>query len=164
MGKGATKWFEVVFVPCKLVIVEVKKMLIGNYQHNIDPKGRVIMPSKFRDELGDIFYATKGKDNTITILSKAAWDELGRKIAAMPSARTVQITRFLFSSAAELVPDKQGRVLIPQPLREYAGLDKDVVINGTGSKVEIWDKDAWESYNAVLSGDDVYEMMDELEL
>lgn len=139
-------------------------MLIGNYHHNIDSKGRVIMPAKFREELGDVFYATKGKDNTITILSKAAWDELGRKIAEMPSAKTVQITRFLFSSAAELIPDKQGRVLIPQPLRKYAGLDKDVVINGTGSKVEIWDKAAWDRYNEVLSGDEVYDLMNQLNL
>ena len=139
-------------------------MLIGNYQHNIDIKGRVIMPAKFREELGDIFYATKGKDNTITVLSKESWDELGRKISEMPSAKTVQITRFLFSSAAELIPDKQGRVLIPQPLREYAGLDKDVVINGTGSKVEIWDKEAWDRYNNDLSGDDIYDLMDKLEL
>ena len=139
-------------------------MLIGNYQHNIDIKGRVIMPAKFREELGDIFYATKGKDNTITVLSKNSWDELGRKISEMPSAKTVQITRFLFSSAAELIPDKQGRVLIPQPLREYAGLDKDVVINGTGSKVEIWDKEAWDRYNNDLSGDDIYDLMDKLEL
>ena len=139
-------------------------MLIGNYQHNIDIKGRVIMPAKFREELGDIFYATKGKDNTITVLSKDSWDELGRKISEMPSAKTVQITRFLFSSSAELIPDKQGRVLIPQPLREYAGLDKDVVINGTGSKVEIWDKEAWDRYNNDLSGDDIYDLMDKLEL
>ena len=139
-------------------------MLIGNYQHNIDIKGRVIMPAKFREELGDIFYATKGKDNTITVLSKDSWDELGRKISEMPSAKTVQITRFLFSSAAELIPDKQGRVLIPQPLREYAGLDKDVVINGTGSNVEIWDKEAWDRYNNDLSGDDIYDLMDKLEL
>lgn len=139
-------------------------MLIGTYQHNIDPKGRVIMPAKFREELGDIFYATKGKDSTITVLSKEAWDELGRKIAAMPSSKTVQITRFLFSSAAELIPDKQGRVLIPQALREYAGLDKDVVINGTGSKVEIWDSKAWDEYNKALSDQEVYEIMDELAL
>ncbi len=139
-------------------------MLIGTYQHNIDPKGRVIMPAKFREELGDIFYATKGKDSTITVLSKEAWDELGKKIAAMPSSKTVQITRFLFSSAAELVPDKQGRVLIPQALREYAGLDKDVVINGTGSKVEIWDSKAWDEYNKALSDQEVYEIMDELAL
>lgn len=139
-------------------------MLIGNYQHNIDPKGRVIMPAKFREELGDIFYATKGKDNTVTVLSKSAWDELGQKIAAMPTAKTVQITRFLFSCAAELIPDKQGRVLIPQALREYAGLDKDVVINGTGSKVEIWDKVSWDKYNEALSGDEVYDIMNTLDL
>ena len=163
MGEGATKWV-VNETDSHDSISEVQTMLIGNYQHNIDPKGRVIMPAKFREELGDIFYATKGKDNTITILSKAAWDELGQKIASMPTAKTVQITRFLFSSAAELIPDKQGRVLIPQQLREYAGLDKDVVINGTGSKVEIWDGKAWDEYNNNLSGNDVYDIMNELEL
>ena len=163
MGEGATKWV-VNETDYNDSISEVQIMLIGNYQHNIDPKGRVIMPAKFREELGDIFYATKGKDNTITILSKDAWDELGRKIAAMPSSKTVQISRFLFASAAELIPDKQGRVLIPQNLREYAGLDKDVVINGNGSKVEIWDGKAWDDYNNSLSGDDVYDIMDQLEL
>ena len=139
-------------------------MLIGTYQHNIDSKGRVIMPARFREVLGDVFYATKGKDGTIAILSQTAWDELGRKISEQPSSRTVALNRFIYSSAAELRPDKQGRVLIPSSLREYAGLIDDVVINGAGSKVEIWDSKAWDEYNKAISDKDIYDIMDQLAL
>ena len=139
-------------------------MLIGTYQHNIDSKGRVIIPAKFREELGEVFYATKGKDNTIMVLSKESWDKLGENIASKPSATTVKLKRFFFSSAVELIPDKQGRVLLSQALRDYAGIDKDVVINGAGGQVEIWDAGKWEKYNEQLSDDDVYDIMGALEL
>ncbi len=139
-------------------------MLIGTYQHNIDSKGRVIMPAKFREELGEVFYATKGKDNTIMVLSKEGWDKLGESIASKPSATTVKLKRFFFSSAVELVPDKQGRVLLSQSLRDYAGIDKDVVINGAGEQVEIWDAKKWAEYNEELSDEDVYDIMGALEL
>ena len=117
----------------------VAEMLMGSYQHNIDAKGRVIMPAKFREELGEIFYATKGTDECITVLSAQGWEELGRKICSLPSGQAKDLRRFFFSGAAELVPDKQGRVLIPQLLRDHAHLDKDVMIIGTGTRVEIWD-------------------------
>ena len=117
----------------------VAEMLMGSYQHNIDAKGRVIMPAKFREELGEIFYATKGTDECITVLSAQGWEELGRKICSLPNAQTKDLKRFLFSGAAELMPDKNGRVLLPQHLRDYAHLDKDVMIIGTGTRVEIWD-------------------------
>lgn len=139
-------------------------MLIGSYQHNIDEKGRVIMPSKFREELGKVFYATKGTDSSIMVLSKNDWEELGQKIRSLPSAKTKDIQRFLFSSAAELVPDKQGRVLIPQVLRKYAKLEKDVVIIGTGSKVEIWNAERWDKYNEDISESQVLEVMNLFEL
>lgn len=139
-------------------------MLMGSYQHNIDPKGRVIMPAKFREELGEVFYATKGTDSSITVLSKQAWDELGAKICALPSAQTKDLQRFLFSSAAELIPDKQGRVLIPQILRDYAHLDKDVVIIGTGSRVEIWDAERWNKYNNDISENQMLEVMNLFEI
>ncbi len=139
-------------------------MLMGSYQHNIDPKGRVIMPAKFREELGEVFYATKGTDESITVLSKKAWEELGEKICALPSAQTKDLKRFLFSSAAELIPDKQGRVLIPQLLRDYAHLEKDVVIIGTGSRVEIWDAERWNKYNSEISESQVLEIMNLYEL
>lgn len=139
-------------------------MLIGTYQHNIDSKGRVIIPAKFREELGEVFYATKGKDNTIMVLSKESWDKLGENIASKPSATTVKLKRFFFSSAVELIPDKQGRVLLSQTLRDYAGIDKDVVINGAGGQVEIWDAVKWAEYNEQLSDSDVYDIMGALEI
>ncbi len=139
-------------------------MLIGSYQHNIDAKGRVIIPAKFREELGEVFYATKGTDASVTVMSKEAWETLGEKIAALPSSKTKDVRRFLFSGAAELVPDKQGRVLLPQVLRDHACLQKDVVIIGTGSVAEIWDAQRWEAYNEALAESQVLEVMDLYEL
>ncbi len=137
----------------------VAEMLMGSYQHNIDAKGRVIMPAKFREELGEIFYATKGTDECITVLSAQGWEELGRKICSLPSGQAKDLRRFFFSGAAELVPDKQGRVLIPQLLRDHAHLDKDVMIIGTGTRVEIWDLCRWNKYNSDISESQVLEIM-----
>ncbi len=139
-------------------------MFIGTYQHSFDPKGRVIIPAKFREGLGEPFYATRGDDGTIALFSKKAWDALGERIAAMPSSKTVGLRRFLFSNAAELSPDGQGRVLIPQKLREYGGIRKDVVINGAGSRVEIWDEEAWNHYDEQQSATEIFALMEELEL
>ncbi len=139
-------------------------MLMGSYQHNIDSKGRVIMPAKFREELGEVFYATKGSDETIVILSQKAWQDLSDQICSLPTAKTKDLKRFLFSSAAELIPDKQGRILLPQVLRNYAHIEKDVVFIGTGSRVEIWDVDRWNAYNAQISDSQVFEIMNLYEL
>ncbi len=139
-------------------------MFIGTSNHNIDSKGRVIIPAKFREELGEVFYATKGKDHTVMILSKEGWEKLGESLASKPSAMVVKLKRFFFSSAVELNPDKQGRVLLSQDLRDYAGLDKDVVINGAGSQVEIWDAARWNEYNSDLSDEEVYDIMSSLDL
>ena len=136
-------------------------MLMGTYQHNIDSKGRVIMPAKFREELGGVFYITRGLDNCLSVL-KSDWDSLGEKLRGLPSSQTKDIQRFLFSGAAELEPDKQGRVLIPQPLRDYAGLTKDVVIIGTGLKAEIWDLDRWNEYNNKVTEDNMFDLMSSL--
>ena len=135
---------------------------MGTYQHNIDLKGRVIMPAKFREELGSVFYITRGLDNCLSVLSKSDWDSLGEKLRGLPSSQTKDIQRFLFSGAAELEPDKQGRVLIPQPLRDYEGLTKDVVIIGTGLKAEIWDLDSWNEHNNQVTEDTMFALMSSL--
>ena len=135
---------------------------MGTYQHNIDSKGRVIMPAKFREELGGVFYITRGLDNCLSVLSKSDWDSLGEKLRGLPSSQTKDIQRFLFSGAAELEPDKQGRVLIPQPLRDYAGLTKDFVIIGTGLKAEIWDLDICNEYNNKVTEDNMFDLMSSL--
>ncbi len=120
------------------------------------------MPAKFREELGSVFYVTRGLDNCLSVLSKSDWDNLGEKLRSLPSSQTKDIQRFLFSGAAELEPDKQGRVLIPQPLRDYAGLTKDVVIIGTGVKAEIWDLERWNEYNSKVTDDNMFDIMSSL--
>ena len=121
--------------------------LMGTYHHNIDAKGRMSFPTKLRDLLGGEFYVTKSiNQKCLTIYSKSEWEKLANKIAELPdSMGGLVIKRWLFSGAGELVPDKQGRVLIPSDLREFAGLKKDVVVIGLDDKAEIWDKELWDA-------------------
>ena len=121
--------------------------LMGTYHHNIDAKGRMSFPTKLRDLLGGEFYVTKSiNQKCLTIYSKSEWEKLANNIAELPdSMGGLDIKRWLFSGAGELVPDKQGRVLIPSDLREFAGLKKDVVVIGLDDKAEIWDKELWDA-------------------
>ena len=121
--------------------------LMGTYHHNIDAKGRMSFPTKLRDLLGMEFYVTKSiTQKCLTIYSKSEWEKLANKVAALPdSMGGLDIKRWLFSGAGELVPDKQGRVLIPSDLRDFAGLKKDVVVIGLDDKAEIWDKELWDA-------------------
>ena len=121
--------------------------LMGTYHHNIDAKGRMSFPTKLRDLRGGEFYVTKSiNQKCLTIYSKSEWEKLANKIAELPdSMGGLDIKRWLFSGAGELVPDKQGRVLIPSDLREFAGLKKDVVVIGLDDKAEIWDKELWDA-------------------
>lgn len=139
-------------------------MLIGEYQHNIDLKGRVAVPARFRDDLGALFYITKGLDNCLFVLPQDEWSRLVDKIKTMPISKARGLQRFFFSGAAEVVPDKQGRILIPQQLREHAELDKEVTFIGTSSRVEIWNSKRWEEFNSVLTQDSIAEAMDMLDL
>lgn len=137
-------------------------MLIGEYQHTIDPKGRVFMPARFREELGERFIATKGLDNCLFVYSPAEWQLLEEKIRALPLSKARNLQRFFFAGAAELEADKQGRVLIPQSLREYASLSKDAMIIGASNRVEIWDKQHWDDICGSITPQSVAQAMDEL--
>ncbi len=139
-------------------------MLIGEYQHNIDAKGRVAVPTKFRDDLGMRFYITKGLDGCLFVLQQSEWEKLEEKIRQMPISKARTIQRFFFSGAAEVQPDKQGRILIPQPLREHASLNKEVTFIGTANRVEIWDSAKWTSFNSEITEESIEEAMDFLEL
>lgn len=139
-------------------------MLIGEYQHNIDQKGRVIMPARFREDLGERFYVTKGLDGCLFVLSPQEWERLQEKIRTMPISKARGLQRFFFSGAAEVEPDKQGRILLPQTLRDYAKLTRGVTIIGASSRAEIWDTDSWNAVSAALTEDSIAEAMDELEL
>lgn len=125
-------------------------MLLGEYRHNVDVKGRVSVPSKFRDDLGQSFVVTKGLDNCLFMYSKTEWETFEEKLKQLPltnaDART--FIRFFFAGATEVEVDKQGRINIPQVLRDYAGIKKDVVIAGVATRAEIWDSDAWDKYTS----------------
>ena len=125
-------------------------MFMGEYQHTLDSKGRLILPAKIRDGLGDTFIATRGLDNCIFIYTQEEWSLFEAKLKQLPLVKPEAraFVRYMFSGAAELEADKQGRILLPSNLREYAKLEKDVVVMGVSSRVEIWSRENWQEYNA----------------
>ncbi|MBC8590719.1 division/cell wall cluster transcriptional repressor MraZ [Wansuia hejianensis] len=141
-------------------------MLIGEYQHTLDNKGRIIMPSKFREDLGDEFVITKGLDGCLFVYPKNEWKILEDKLKTLPltnrDARA--FVRFFFSGASECTLDKQGRVLIPANLREHSKLEKNAVIIGVATRLEIWSEEQWNNYtdDDNLSYDSIAEKMAEL--
>lgn len=125
-------------------------MLLGEYNHNLDTKGRVSIPAKFRDDLGSSFIVTKGLDNCLFIYSKSEWETFETKLKTLPltNPNARNFIRFFFSGATECELDKQGRINIPQNLRDYAGLTKEVYLIGVSTRVEIWNKENWENYTS----------------
>ncbi len=124
-------------------------MFTWNYERTIDEKGRIIIPPKFRKDLGDEFIITRGLEKCIYVYPMETWKELSFRISSLPlEKRDVRIyQRFIFSSALDVKMDSQGRISIPKALRDYAGIKKDVVMVGVSSRVEIWDKERWEKAN-----------------
>ena len=120
-------------------------MFMGEYNHTIDAKGRLIIPSKFRESLGDEFVVTKGMDGCLFVYDNEEWKKFEEKLLSLPmmDKQVRQFTRYFLAGAASVEVDKQGRILIPAVLREFAGLDKDVVLVGVASRIEIWSKDRW---------------------
>lgn len=121
-------------------------MFIGEYNHTIDAKGRLIIPSKFREALGDEFVVTKGMDGCLFVFDNSEWQAFEKKLHGLPmiDREARQFTRFFLAGAASVEVDKQGRILIPAVLREFAGITKDAVLVGVGSRVEIWSRENWE--------------------
>ena len=136
---------------------------MGEYNHSIDAKGRVIVPSKFRELLGDHFVVTKGLDGCLWVFPDDEWAEFSGKIRSLPVANKEARTfaRFFLAGAMDAETDKQGRILLPQVLRDYALLEKDVVLVGAASRVEIWDKKQWENNSTFDNMDDIAEHMGE---
>ncbi len=121
-------------------------MLIGEYYHNLDTKGRVSIPSKFRDDLGGTFVLSKGLDNCLYAYSVKEWEGFQNELLALRGQDAQKVRRFFFSGASECEIDTQGRVVLPPMFREYAGLKKELVIIGVSNRAEIWDKEKWENY------------------
>ena len=125
-------------------------MLKGEYSHNIDAKGRLIIPAKFRDELGENFVITKGMENCLYVYPENEWTAFEEKLNALPTTTDKKARAFAYffqGSAVDGDLYKQGRTLIPAVLRKYAMLDKEVVFIGMGKRAEIWDKDRWYEKN-----------------
>jgi len=121
-------------------------VFLGEYVHTIDEKNRLAIPARFRQDLADGLYLTKGVDRCLYVLTPEGWNRLAERIAGLPSMQTDarRIQRHFFSGAAPLVPDKLGRILIPQSLRSYANLENEVVIAGVHSRIEIWRRETWD--------------------
>lgn len=138
-------------------------MLIGEYQHNLDPKSRLIMPAKFREDMGCHFYVTKGLDRCLRAYSYDEWSKYMEKINVLPDSDKMArlFKREVLANSSECETDKQGRILIPSKLKEYAGIEKEVVIIGQSTYIEFWSKDNWDNYQSdeELSLDDLAQMM-----
>lgn len=141
-------------------------MFMGEYNHTVDAKGRTFVPAKLRDELGESFVVTKGLDGCLVGYSQKEWEKFEEKLNQLPltnkAARTT--VRFFLAGASQCDVDKQGRILLPAVLREFAGLEKDIVFIGAANKIEIWSKAKWdaccEEYNDNM--DEVIENMESL--
>ena len=125
-------------------------MFMGEFRHSIDSKGRLIMPAKFRENLGEQFVVTRGLDRCLFVYPRTEWSVLEEKIKTLPITKkdVRAFMRTLFSGATECEVDKQGRINLPNNLLEYAKIEKDVVIIGVSTRVEIWSASEWESYSA----------------
>lgn len=136
-------------------------MFMGEYNHTIDAKGRLIIPSKFRDTLGNEFVVTKGLEGCLFVFERYEFDTFIDKLNEKSDleANVRKIKRFFISGAQEVEVDKQGRILLPSVLREHASLEKDVVFAGVGGHIEIWDKSRWDEISAY---DDINDIAEEL--
>ena len=141
-------------------------MFMGEYSHTIDTKGRLIIPSKFREELGETFVVTKGLDGCLFAFSDEEWKAFEIKLKSLPltNKNARQFARFFVAGATPCELDKQGRILLPATLREFAGLEKDVVLTGMLNRIEIWSKDKWNENNSLddVAMDEIAEQMTDL--
>jgi len=130
-------------------------MFLGNYEHTIDDKGRLTIPSKFREELEGGVVVTRGLDGCLWAFSRSEWEILAEKISGLPTTSQAarDFSRFMFSYASDSIPDRQGRVLIPQNLRNFAGIDNETILIGVNNKVEIWSPARWGEVVDKVEGD-----------
>jgi MraZ protein len=135
-------------------------MFMGEFDHSIDAKGRIIIPSKFREDLGDKFVITLGLDGCLFEFPDQGWQAFSEELDKLPGTKEARhLQRTFYSMAVECEADKQGRILIPVKLRESAGLDKDIVFVGVRNKIEIWSKERWENNNGYDDMDAIAEHM-----
>lgn len=140
-------------------------MFMGTYEHSIDTKGRVIIPAKFREQLGESFVVTLGLDGCLFVYPEEEWEDFVKQLRELPGSKEARkLQRYFMAGAAPCDADKQGRVLIPANLREKVGLEKDIVFVGVMSKIEIWSKEHWDENDDFDNVDEIAEHMSELGL
>lgn len=141
-------------------------MFIGEYKHNLDTKGRIIIPSKFREELHTTFILTRGLDGCLTIYSLKQWEKMFEEVNKLPTTKRAarQYVRMLTSTATECTLDNQGRIAIPSFLSKPVNITKECVVIGANDHIEIWDKDTWDNYYVDASNnfEEVAEHLSEL--
>ena len=136
--------------------------MVGKYRHNVDPKGRLFVPAKLREELGESFYVTLGLEHCLSVYTEAGWQAIVDKYNALPMSQARKM-RSLFANAAKCEPDKQGRFLIPTELRDYAGLKDEVMFVGLAGHAEIWDSATYDALEAeTLTPEYMASVMEEL--
>ncbi len=138
-------------------------MFLGEYEHALDAKNRIFIPAKYREELGETFVITKSVDKCLTVYTMAEWEKLKEKLDALPGTKSRQIKRFIYANASDVQSDSQGRVLISSALREYAGIEKNAVIIGVGSYLEIWSEEEWNREKDAEVSEDIAHLMEELD-
>ncbi|MBP3339140.1 MAG: division/cell wall cluster transcriptional repressor MraZ [Lachnospiraceae bacterium] len=139
-------------------------MFMSEYNHSIDAKGRMIVPAKFREALGNDFIVTQGLDGCLFVFPNSEWQVFEEKLRSLPVSNkdARKFSRFFLAGAAQVELDGQGRILLPAVLRQFAGLEKDAVVVGVGSRVEIWDKSRWEENTSFDDMDEIAEHMADL--
>ena len=170
MPVGGEKWWIVFFLPThveqlngSLAAGKEMKVMTGEYQHNLDAKGRLFIPARLRDELGDVFYVTLSMERCLSAYSGASWQAITDKVNAMPYVKQRKM-RPLFAYAAKCELDAQGRILLPQNLRDYAGLTKNVTVVGCNNHAEFWDSQVWAEQNAIeMTPENIAAAMEELD-
>ncbi|MDP3724976.1 MAG: division/cell wall cluster transcriptional repressor MraZ [Nanoarchaeota archaeon] len=141
-------------------------MLLGEYKHSIDTKGRLAVPAKFREAITSGAIITRGLDHCLFMFAKPEWEKLAEKLVALPiaQANSRAFARLMLAGASDVSVDAQGRILIPEYLREYAGLGKQAVVAGLYNRIEVWDKEEWERYKkrTESASDEIAEKLGEL--
>ncbi|MBQ9489220.1 MAG: division/cell wall cluster transcriptional repressor MraZ [Lachnospiraceae bacterium] len=139
-------------------------MFMCEYSHTVDAKGRLIVPAKFREVLGDAFVICKGLDHCLYIYSNEDWESFAKQLSSLPLTNKAarEFVRFFLAGASPVEVDKLGRILVPSSLRSFAGLDKDVVLAGVGHRIEVWSKEKWEGESGGDDMDEIAETMDQL--
>ena len=137
--------------------------MYGEYEHTVDAKGRMNFPAKLLKELGEHFFISKSiNEKCLTVYPSESWETLRDKLKGNSSKNALAVQRFIFGSACEAEPDKQGRIAIPAALRNYAGITSEVIVVGLADRAEIWEKTAWEAYMGNFASEDLSDAAGEL--